>query len=741
MSSQLRFAFTPRPLMAATLALLLTACGGGGSSSSSSATASTGLPANCVSPAATTPATGTDPRLVALAGPNSCGFSATSVTLRQPAAMAEDASGNLYIADTGNDTIREVSFTGVSSTLAGSAGLSGSADGTGAVARFNAPAGIAVDSSGNLYVADTGNSTLRKLVSNGSGGWVVSTIAGSAGQVGAVDGSNALSARFDQPQGLSLDASGNLYIADTGNESVRELASNGVVSTLAGSAGLPGSSEGTGAAARFKAPADLVYDAVSGTLYVADTGNDSIRQLTPSGNVWTSSTIAGVAGVTGSADGQGTAIRFSGPTGIAVDSLGNLYVSDTGNDTVRVLNISSSIWLSTTLAGVAGQRGNSDTVPGNFSQPAGITEDATGTIYVLDRLNNSLRRVNTSNQPATLSTLAGSAGQPGSTDGVVSIPTMQTLLPATGMSSDSSGNLYIPDLGNNFVREVSTAGQSTVVAGTPGVFGFSDGPGAEGSFNYPTDIARDSHGNLFVADFSNRLVRKISPDGTVVTLAGNASATPAIVDGIGSGANFYEPWAITVDSNDNVYVTDLHTVREVTQAGSVTTIAGDGNINDDGGSANGVGSAALFNYPEGIAADSAGNLYVADSGNATIRLLTPSTSGGTTVWTVSTLAGTAGSVGSADGTTKALFNDPYRLALDGNGNIFVTDRGNATIRKVVIASKTVSTVLGKAGSTSLTTGALSSATLVSPTAIAVLPGGQLAILDSGELLVTEGASF
>jgi sugar lactone lactonase YvrE len=232
------------------------------------------------------------------------------------------------VADTLNNTLRMVSASGVVSTLAGSQGTAGSLDGTGTAARFQGPQGLAVDSGGNVYVADTNNHTIRKVVPSTS---AVTTVAGLAGNAGCADGMGSL-AQFNYPSGVAVDNAGNVYVADTDNHTIRAISSSGQVSTLAGSAGNSGGADGTGSAARFDSPSDVAVDS-SGNVYVADTDNFTIRKVVPSTGLVT--TLAGLAETSGSADGLGSEVRFFHPAGIAVDSSSNIYVADTDNDTVR----------------------------------------------------------------------------------------------------------------------------------------------------------------------------------------------------------------------------------------------------------------------------------------------------------------------------------------------------------------------------------------------------------------------
>jgi len=262
-----------------------------------------------------------------------------------PFSVAVDNSGNVYVADTNNSTIRKVTASGVVTTLAGTAGMQGSVDGTGAAARFNSPSGVAVDSAANVYVADTNNSTIRKVTAGG----VVTTLVGTAGMQGSVDGTGA-AARFNSPSGVAVDSAGNVYVADTNNYTIRKVTAGGVVTTLAGTAGMAGSVDGTGAAARFSDPTGVAVDSAS-NVYVADSSNFTIREVTAGGVV---TTLAGSALRTGNADGKGAAVRFNRPTGVVVDGAGNVYVTDTLNATIRKITPFGN---TTTVAGMAGVTG------------------------------------------------------------------------------------------------------------------------------------------------------------------------------------------------------------------------------------------------------------------------------------------------------------------------------------------------------------------------------------------------
>src|SRR4030095_13432816 len=235
-----------------------------------------------------------------------------------PAEVAFDSANNLYVADTGNHTIRKITPAGVVSTFAGSPGVPGSADGTGSAARFNSPIGVSVGGAGNLYVGDADNDTIRKITPAG----VVTTFAGKAGEIGSADGTGS-NARFSGPRGVAVNAAGDVYRADTFNNTIRKITPEGVVTTLAGLAGETGSADGTGSAARFNRPRGVAVDPASSNVFVADTANDTVRRITPAGVV---TTVAGSALVGGSADGSVFAARFLAPISIDVSSSGDIYL-------------------------------------------------------------------------------------------------------------------------------------------------------------------------------------------------------------------------------------------------------------------------------------------------------------------------------------------------------------------------------------------------------------------------------
>jgi hypothetical protein len=298
-----------------------------------------------------------------------------------PYSIAIDTAGNVFVADTYNLTIRKVTSAGVVTTLAGTAGSTGSTDGTGSAARFRYPEGIAVDTAGNLFVADTFNHTIRKITSAG----VVTTLAGTAGSSGSTNGTGS-AARFDFPLDVAVDTAGNVFVADTDNHTIRKITSAGVVTTLAGTAGSSGSTDGTGSAARFNFPSGVSLD-TAGNIFVSDQVNNTIRKVTSAGVV---TTLAGTAGSSGSTDGTGSAARFNFPWDIAVDTSGNVFVTDKDNFTIRKI---TSAGVVTTLAGTAGSSGSTDGIgsAARFGSPMGIAVDTAGNLFVTDQANHTIR--------------------------------------------------------------------------------------------------------------------------------------------------------------------------------------------------------------------------------------------------------------------------------------------------------------------------------------------------------------
>lgn len=547
----------------------------------------------------------------------------------------------------------------VFSTLAGVASV-GSADGAGTAACFNQPHAVALDAAGNLFVADTGNNTIRMITPEG----VVSTLAGAAGEPGSADGAGTR-ARFNDPEAIAVGPEGDIYVADTGNNTIRRISHSGVVSTLAGKAGLSGAVDGTGAVARFNAPMGIGVDA-QGAIYVADTRNDIVRKVLPSGVV---TTLAGLAGVPGDADGTGAAARFDLPYLIAVDPDGNIYSNGRGPQ-IDVRNTRG--WIRRiTPEGVVTTVGRYTYTFPLWSEIHGMAFDGDGNRH---QTFGDLLAVEMPNGNGGYE--AGDADHNMNfsyryLDGPVDAPAAFHY--PTGICATHSGDVYLAD-GNNVIRKYTPnnravghfpTGWVNTIAGLaiPSAETRKDGVGAAARFTSPGALVLAPGGDLLVVDWADLIngttfdtvVRRVSQGGVVTT----TNQDPGSV----------QPEAR--DSAGNIYTADSiqHVIRRTTPSGEASTFAGSAG---EAGSADGIGSAARFRNPQSVAVDSAGNVFVADTGNDTIRLITP---GGE----VTTIGGFTGAVGSSDGVGReARFNRPVAIAVDAAGLVYVSS--STTIR-------------------------------------------------------------
>lgn len=571
---------------------------------------------------------------------------------RGPRGTAVDAVGNVYVADSDSHVIRRITPTGVASTIAGAAGVPGRVDGAALSARFDVPRTIAIDGTGTIWVVDQGTCYLRRIAGgqvssfanlalNGcfladqnsmtasdpadiavalNGDIFVSdraqhvilrvdstgTVTGYAGSYrfsGSLDGPR-LSAFFNNPRGLAFDANGNLYVADSRNSTIRKIAVDGTVTTIAGTAGQGGVADGIGASARFASPRGLAI-AGANRLLVTDPSADTVRQI----DLTTSSvtTLAGSPGASGSADGTGASARFYVPMGIAGDGTGVAYVADSANHLIRRIDPSGTV---TRLAGQPGISGSADGAgsAARFSDARKIVADGSGHIYVADTWNHTIRKIT----PAGLvTTLAGMAGQVGSADGSGSAARFSSPM---DIAIDGGGNLYVADFGNCVIRRVSPTGDVSTIAGQAGDCGHSDGPALQSRLGYVTSLAVDPAGNVVFWD-PLCMLRRLS-NGVVSTDVG-LSGPCSLMDGPAGVARVESPGAITFEPSGSIAFVDRNKmVRRLRTDGSIETIAGSTRGNSDG-----PGSAAKFELITALSVDTVGRIYVVDSGNQAVRLI------------------------------------------------------------------------------------------------------------------------
>jgi len=613
--------------------------------------------------------------ITTVAGDGNCCFGgdggpAPIAQLDGPTGVAVDSAGNLYIADTYNQRIREVSAAGIITTLAGNGTGGYSGDGAAATAaELYYPYGVAVDTAGNLYIADSSNYRVRMVSTSGT----ITTVAGNGTCCYSGDGSAATKAQLDGPAAVAVDAAGDLYIADRYNERIRKVAASGNITTVAGYGGYGYSGDGGPAtSAEFRYPEGVAVDA-SGDLYIADSGNARIRVVSAAGVI---TTLVGGAVNDG---GLGVFGLLNQPSGVTRDNAGNTYVADTNNDRVRKVAANGTI---ATVAGtgVTGFGGNgSAATSAQLNAPQGVALDASGNLYIADSYNRRIRKVDGS---GNITTVAGNGNCCTST-GDGGAATSAGIGTPYGLAVDASGNLYISDISNNVVRKVDTSGTIKTVAGN-GTYGYSGDGGAATSAEMrdPWGLAVDASGNLYIADRYNYRVRMVSPSGTITTVAGNGNCCYGGDGGPATSAELYDPTGVAVDAAGNVYIADYYNerVRKVA-GGTITTVAGNGSYGytGDGGSAIG----ATFRYPYGVAVDAAGIVAVTDQNNNAVRLLTPAgTQPVLTIQSAHTGAFTQGQTGAT-----------YTITVS-NGYGAGATNGTATVTEILPAGLTLVSMAG-----------------------------------------------
>ncbi len=454
-----------------------------------------------------------------LAGTDSTGYNgdnipATSAWLHSPAGITLDKAGNIYFVDQNNCRIRMIKASNntIYTLSGGKAGFSGDG-GPATKAQFWYPLGIAVDASGNVYIADTYENRVRKITISTD---TIRTICGTGNGIFSGDGGPASSANLFQPHYLSFDASGNLYIADMGNNRIRELlASNNTITTLAGD-GMPGYN-GNNISATTSQLSNPTYTASddSGNIYIADNGNNMIREINyRTGNILK---IAGngIGGFSGDEGPAGKA-QLSGPNGIAINDTGNIFVADEYNNRIREINASTNTIATMAGIGNAGYSGDGGLAKSaEFYNPVDIAFDTSGDMFIADMINNRIREINATTH--RVKTVAGNGynaknyGGGFSGDGGAAVSA--ELYQPQGVVVDKSNTyLYIADTWNDRIRRVNLkTGIITTVAGN-GTYGYTGdgGPASSAELGIPTSVALDANGNLYIADFYNNLGQLVS---------------------------------------------------------------------------------------------------------------------------------------------------------------------------------------------------------------------------------------
>ena len=587
------------------------------------------------------------------------GSPATSAAFASPQYAAIDSQGNLYVADQLHCRLRKINRTGIISTIAGT-GICGFAGdgGPAAKAQLYFPTGVAADSHGNVFVSDPINSRVRMIDTSG----IIHTVAGSGVWGFCGDGGRATQACLAYPTALVVIQRQNgetLYIADSYNNRIRQVnLPAGTITTVAGN-GTSGYSGDGGPAtsASLNTPQGLAFSTQSHTLWISDTYNSAIRAVDANTRIIT--TFYGNGNCT-------PTLCF--PEGISVDGGGNLYVPANGNGVVLEIEVPSGI--SIERAGTGGQGFSGDggaATSALVNVPQDIVATGNGNFVIVDTLNNRIRRVDAA---GTISTIAGGYVADGGK------PSFSSTNGAQGLALDNSGNLYIADTWNNRIRMLTPTGTISTIAGT-GVSGYAgDGGDATRAELYePLAVAVDPQKNIYVADYSNFAIRKINEAGIISTFASNVFIN-----------------ALAADASGNLYGSDFAfcVIRKFTPDGQSSIVAGMSSncgYSGDGSAA----TQAEISFPEGLVVDAAGNLYFSDSGNNRVRKVDQQ-------GIINTVAGNGSCGYSGDGgpASQAQLCGPQGIGIDGKQHLFIADAYNGRIR-AVNSSGIIETYAGDGG--------------------------------------------
>lgn len=636
--------------------------------------------------------------ITTIAGGAGDGNIALATNFSAPNGVCIDRAGNLYIADTANHRVRKVEPDGSQRTIAGDGfgdnfGLGRFAgDGSPAIqASLNAPRGVSVDSLGTVYIADTGNHRIRKVTPDG----LITTVAGdgytNSNGTGRFSGDSgaAVSASLNNPTSLTITSNGTIYIADTSNHRIRKVTPGGIISTVAGTGTAGFLGDGTVAtAANLNFPVSVCVD-TSGVFYIADTSNHRIRKVALEGII---STVVGSGSAGFSGDGAAaTTARVSFPYAVALDRFGSLYLADTGSHRIRKVGVDGLI---STLAGdgyadasgpgrFAGDGGQATAA--SLNGPRSVTVDTAGVVYLADTANHRIRKITPN---GVIESVAGSGNDPAAGDG--GLATAANLLFPSSVFVYSPDGLYLADTANHRIRKITSGGTISTVAGDGykgsdglGRYAGDGGPATAASFSLPTTVQVDLSGAIYVSDTSNHRIRKISPTGTVTTLAGSGVAGFSGDHGTATTARLSGPRGVFVDRYGTVFISDTsnHRIRKVTPGGIITTVAGNGKAGyaGDGGPA----TEARLYAPTTLYVDPLGTVYIADTYNHRIRKVTPD-------GMITTVAGDGFSfsngigrfTGDGGAATSSSLNYPSDVVLDPSGSLLIADAANHRIRKV-----------------------------------------------------------
>jgi uncharacterized protein (TIGR03437 family) len=594
-------------------------------------------------------------------GTSGDGGQATSAMLSTPVGLAVDQAGALYICDSTTSRIRRVGLDGVITTVAGNGKNAFSGDGGPAIsASLYTPGGIAVDNRGDLLIADAGNEVVRMVTPDG----LIRTIAGIAKSGGASGNAGpALQAQLNNPQAVLVDSSGVIYIADTGNNWIRVLTPDGTLSIYAGldtsKTGSPfgGGGDPTIATnARLTSPTSIAIDQ-AGTLYFVEPNR--IRQITSNGKI---APFAGTGIYGGSGDGGLARFANIKVQGIATDRHNNLLIADGDDNRVRIVTAADGIIDTVAGNGLAAFVPRGLAVKGNY-------------LYFSDSNNNRVRRLDLVTQEISLVAGNGAADYAG--DGGPALSA--SLITPRGLAFDPSGNLYIADSGNHRVAKVGTDGNINTVAGTGTASTTGDGLAATAAtLNAPAAVAADSSGNLYISEQSGNVVRKVNTSGIISTVAGTGTAgAPDSEQGIALNQKLNGPQGLACDSAGGLLIADSnnHRIRRLSPDGTIATVAGTGaGFSGDGGLA----TSATLRGPNAVQVDQAGNLYISDASNYRIRRV--GTDG-----VISTVAGNGSSGYNGDGSPATAYslNGASAIVPAPSGcSVYIADTSNLRIRQL-----------------------------------------------------------